>query len=519
MKRFAHYYVCLAVLTAVSARSAETNPISNSINEQQTARSNSNGLFSDLRSVYQVYKECSGAELSPCLKLKLLSAIDRVSRTAQLNVADGVTLVQDESTTNESEPEKSMQEIEASLPRALEDKEDALNSMIFDKIAKFFQSHTLKLKLPNVEEFQRSLTEEGRKKKGKMGGLLAIPLLIGGTLVPLALGALALLAGKALIVSKLALVLASIIGLKKLVSGSHEHGHEVVQVGGGGHGSGGWARSGHDIAYSAYKPSSISSLFGRFIKMFKFAVVGALFVVSALAAPASQDAGVAPPSSILEEALDVYASCSGESSIAVCLKMKALRYVDRAARSADIEIIDGFKIVQTEDAKISRADNARSLNDIESTLPVETEAKEAVIDQAIVDRAAKFLSTHTVELSLPEDVSRSFDEARGKKKKIVKSLLPILLLLKLKAAALIPIALGALALIAFKALIIGKIALIISLIIGLQKLLAYKSQSYEVVAHPVHDYGHEAHHDHGHGWARSSVAGSDLAYKAYKPSE
>ena len=90
---------------------------------------------------------------------------------------------------------------------------------------------------------------------------------------------------------------------------------------------------------------------GRFIKMFKFAVVGALFVVSALAAPASQDAGVAPPPSILEEALDVYASCSGESSIAVCLKMKALRYVDRAARSADIEIIDGFKIVQTEDAK------------------------------------------------------------------------------------------------------------------------------------------------------------------------
>jgi len=164
MERFAHYYVCLTVLlTAVSARSAETNPISNSINEQQTARSNSNGIFDDLRSIYQVYKECSGAELNPCLKLKLLSAINRVSRSAQLNVADGVTLIQDESSTNESEPEKSLQEIEASLPRALEDKEDALNSMIFDKIAKFFQSHTLKLKLPNVEELQRSLTEEGKK--------------------------------------------------------------------------------------------------------------------------------------------------------------------------------------------------------------------------------------------------------------------------------------------------------------------------------------------------------------------
>lgn len=85
--------------------------------------------------------------------------------------------------------------------------------------------------------------------------------------------------------------------------------------------------------------------------MFKFAVISTFFVVSALAAPTSQDAVATSPPSILEEALDVYASCSGESSIAVCLKMKALRYVDRAARSADIDVIDGFKIVQTEEAK------------------------------------------------------------------------------------------------------------------------------------------------------------------------
>lgn len=85
--------------------------------------------------------------------------------------------------------------------------------------------------------------------------------------------------------------------------------------------------------------------------MFRYVVISALLAVSALAAPASQDAAASPPPSILEEALDVYASCSGESSMAVCLKLKALRYVDRAARSADIDIIDGFKIVQTEEAK------------------------------------------------------------------------------------------------------------------------------------------------------------------------
>lgn len=91
-----------------------------------------------------------------------------------------------------------------------------------------------------------------------MGGLFLIPLILGGTLVPLALGALALLAGKALIISKLALVLAGIIGLKKLLSSSsspHDTGHEVYL---GGHGSG-YARSyekeeAQNLAYNAYAP-------------------------------------------------------------------------------------------------------------------------------------------------------------------------------------------------------------------------------------------------------------------------
>lgn len=92
----------------------------------------------------------------------------------------------------------------------------------------------------------------------------------------------------------------------------------------------------------------------------------------------------------------------------------------------------------------------------------------------------------------------------------MKSLLPILLLLKLKAAALIPILLGGLALLAFKALIIGKIALVISGIIALQKLLGNKHQSYEVVAHEV-PHHHDDHH--GGGWARSL----ELPYRAHKP--
>lgn len=83
----------------------------------------------------------------------------------------------------------------------------------------------------------------GGGKDKKNGHYIMIPLLLASTMVPLAFGALALLAGKALIVSKLALALASIIGIKKLISGGHHHesAHEVVVS--GGHSGGGWGRN------------------------------------------------------------------------------------------------------------------------------------------------------------------------------------------------------------------------------------------------------------------------------------
>lgn len=82
--------------------------------------------------------------------------------------------------------------------------------------------------------------------------------------------------------------------------------------------------------------------------MLKFVVVCALVATSAFAAPAQESQ---QQSSLFEQAYDVYSSCSAESNVAVCLKLKALGYVDRAARSAEIDVVDGFKIVQSEEAK------------------------------------------------------------------------------------------------------------------------------------------------------------------------
>lgn len=66
-------------------------------------------------------------------------------------------------------------------------------------------------------------------------------------LVPVAIAGLYLLAGKALIVSKIALLLAGIIGIKKLLSGKGGGGggSAAQWTSGGGGGSGGWQSSGH----------------------------------------------------------------------------------------------------------------------------------------------------------------------------------------------------------------------------------------------------------------------------------
>lgn len=74
------------------------------------------------------------------------------------------------------------------------------------------------------------------------------------------------------------------------------------------------------------------------------------------------------------------------------------------------------------------------------------------------------------------------------RKKSKKSIMPLLLLLKLKMGMLGAVALKTLAIVSFKALVIAKIALTISLIIALKKLTdsGHQHASYEVVSHDDH---------------------------------
>ncbi|XP_011197378.2 uncharacterized protein LOC105221929 [Bactrocera dorsalis] len=249
--------------TAQQLAAGQTKGEDNTSPPASSGASNSLAFWGDLSQAYRIYKQCAQDNISVCLQVKLLTGLQRVLRTAKvLKIIDGVQFVRsyDDGGANgnavNSASFTNEKELEAVLPRGTASKEQALHNMISKEFSNMLQNFTLQVKLPNMHESiedNNDIETESRKKKDKKGGggaYIMIPLLLGGTFIPIAYGALAMLAGKALIVSKLALVLASIIGIKKLLSSNNKESHEVV-VSSGGHS--GWGRD-MDLAYSGWKP-------------------------------------------------------------------------------------------------------------------------------------------------------------------------------------------------------------------------------------------------------------------------
>lgn len=112
-------------------------------------------------------------------------------------------------------------EIADSLPIDSSERSGRLYDLAIDAVANFVGSRALEVKFPkeSSQELARAI-EEGR---GKLKKFIAPLLLAFGAkvvaLIPLFLGGLIFLAIKALIVSKIAFVLAALVGLQKLGAG------------------------------------------------------------------------------------------------------------------------------------------------------------------------------------------------------------------------------------------------------------------------------------------------------------
>ncbi|KAK1122751.1 hypothetical protein K0M31_009193 [Melipona bicolor] len=232
--------------------------------------------------------KCSQNDISSCVMLKLVTYMNKLLKKASIELTDDIEI---RKTSQASE-----EVITFEAGRSNDDESEVLD-LVANKVYAFIKSRSIKWRiLPeddvvvsasedengslnlglSIERADNVPVQDGRgKKNNNMGPLIAAAVLKIGLIGGLAFKALALLVGKALLLSKIALLLAGIIGLKKLFSQQKHVTYEVVahphhsssHISDHAHGdsySSGWARSfhgqgpisgqadAHDLAYSAH---------------------------------------------------------------------------------------------------------------------------------------------------------------------------------------------------------------------------------------------------------------------------
>ncbi|XP_017151750.1 uncharacterized protein LOC108161870 [Drosophila miranda] len=230
MKRFEWLLIlaCIASSTAATTQRRRRHSI---VEAAPTTASNSDwslglGLGPEMSLVRRVYDDCQDKnDFIGCLKQKALHALSRALDQESIKIMDGLVLEKQNQTDTES--------ILGSLTDARQfGSLSPIDRALLAKADKLLRTHTLKLDMDmgmGMESGMAVGRGHDKKKKHKDGGhikyVIAALLTAMGIAGPLGLKALAAIAGKALVISKVALTIAGIIALKKLFS--HDHSEET----------------------------------------------------------------------------------------------------------------------------------------------------------------------------------------------------------------------------------------------------------------------------------------------------
>lgn len=108
----------------------------------------------------KIYDDCSKTEgLSVCLKKKAITFIDRLGRMNKLSLSDGI-VVHKTADAPKDAAAITEEELDKTLPRSLDAKDDALSGIMFEKISNFIGSRSIEVALPKIDASE--LIEEGK---------------------------------------------------------------------------------------------------------------------------------------------------------------------------------------------------------------------------------------------------------------------------------------------------------------------------------------------------------------------
>lgn len=135
--------MCLCLATVAVVRSA---PAAQSSNEEQGRAVVGANLFSDLRYAYGLYQGCADQDIIICLKINMLTSLDRVSRSAKdIPVLENVKIVAADRKDEETVPALTKETVEESLPRSLSAQDSTLNAMLLKKFMSMVSKYSFQV--------------------------------------------------------------------------------------------------------------------------------------------------------------------------------------------------------------------------------------------------------------------------------------------------------------------------------------------------------------------------------------
>lgn len=116
--------------------------------------------------------------------------------------------------------------------------------------------------------------------------------------------------------------------------------------------------------------------------------------------------------------LRIYDEChKADGGLSMCIKKKAVTFIDRISRIDTINIGEGIKVIGLEDATgIADAGKPKSLteNELDQMLPRGIEDRDYFLTNMLADKIASYISGRNIQISLPKitssDIGRGMEE-------------------------------------------------------------------------------------------------------------
>ncbi|XP_075213875.1 osiris 21 [Lycorma delicatula] len=204
--------------------------LTNSVISSSTPTSTSSDTWSSIvpRELKVVMDSCmSRTDKGYCLQRKMVDFLDRALVKDSITLTDGLSI------------DKSKDAINISDSRQQRQQAGSISEILWDRLQRFYNSRVISINLAEAE---------GRGKKKKEGEYYAVAIATAvAVLIPLTLKGLAIIAGSALLIAKVALVLAGLAALKHFVNGNQggdNSSHRRIHIED--------RPEAHNLAYSAY---------------------------------------------------------------------------------------------------------------------------------------------------------------------------------------------------------------------------------------------------------------------------